>query len=261
MKTDAGSHNNPAGPKSGFGVQTIELSATNCYLLPCDGGYLQIDCGFPGEYEAYTHRLGLLGIEPSEVRYLLLTHHHDDHAGFAAELLGKTDARLIVQQRALPFLARGVFEGKGRPLNTRVRLLMGSFSFLKKRGCPPVFPRSTDHVVEGDDNKLLRSIGIDGDILYTPGHTTDSMSVVLVGGDAFVGDAAMNFLKVCAIHYHPIFITDLRDVYEGWERIKERGASTIYPAHGGVFNADRLVPDERLMNRSVHGIGTNKPAA
>jgi glyoxylase-like metal-dependent hydrolase (beta-lactamase superfamily II) len=261
MKTDNYSRNNPAGPTKGTDVRTVALSATNCYLLPCAGGYLQIDCGFPGEYEAYTQKLGRLGIEPSEIRYLLLTHHHDDHAGFAAELLEKTGARLIVQQRSLPFLARGVFEGKGRPLNLRIRLLMGMFSFLKKRGCPPVFPRATDHVVAGDDHELLRSIGIDGDILYTPGHTTDSMSVVLSGGDTFVGGAAMNFLKACAIHYHPIFITDIGEVYAGWERIRGQGGTTIYPAHGKPFNAVRLVPDERLMKGSVQGIGTHKRGA
>ncbi len=171
-----------------------------------------------------------------------MTHHHDDHAGFAAELLEKTGARLIVHEKALPFLARGVFEGKSRPLNRRVKVILGIFSFFRKRVCPPVVPRRDDHVVAGDDRGFLRSIGIDGDILYTPGHTSDSMSVVMSNGDAFVGDAAMNFLKVCTIHYHPIFIMDIDEVYASWEKLRAYGAKTIYPAHGKAFGVNNLVP-------------------
>jgi glyoxylase-like metal-dependent hydrolase (beta-lactamase superfamily II) len=227
-------------------VRTVSLSATNCYLVPCRGGYLQVDCGFPNEFDRYVKGLGQLGIDLSEIRYLLLTHHHDDHAGFAAELLEKTGVRLIVHERALPFLARGVFEGKGKLLNLRVKLLLGTFSFFRKRVFPPVVPRRGDYILQGDDRKLLRSLGIDGDILYTPGHTTDSISVVLSGGDALVGDLAMNFLKVCTIHYHPIAIVDIRDVYAGWEKVKRYGARTIYPAHGKPFGVERLVPRKKV---------------
>jgi len=226
-------------------MQTVVLSATNCYLLPCNGGYLQIDCGFPNEFDTYVKRLKRLDIDPSEIRYLLLTHHHDDHAGFAAELLEKTGARLIVHERALPFLARGVFEGKGKLLNLRVKVIFRVFSFFRKRVCPPVIPRPDDHIIKGDDDKLLRSIGIDGDILYTPGHTSDSVSAVLSGGDAFVGDAAMNFLRICTIHYHPIAIVDIDDVYASWEKIRTYGGQTIYPAHGKAFRATGLVPSRK----------------
>jgi hydroxyacylglutathione hydrolase len=222
-------------------MKIVKLSATNCYLLRCDGGYLQIDCGFPEEYNAYVRKLERLGVDPSEIKYLLLTHHHDDHAGFAAKLLRKTGGRLIVSDKALPFLARGVFEGRGKPLNFRVRVILGTFSFFRKRVFSPVRPRPGDFIVAGDDHGLLRSIGIDGDILSTPGHTSDSITVVISNGDAFVGDAAMNFLKICTIHYHPIFITDIDRVYKSWEKIERYGARVIYPSHGKPFGVEKLV--------------------
>jgi glyoxylase-like metal-dependent hydrolase (beta-lactamase superfamily II) len=54
-------------------------------------------------------------------------------------------------------------------------------------------------VVSSDDFDLLKNIGIEGKILYTPGHLRDSISVVLSDGNAFVGDAAMNFLNFCGM--------------------------------------------------------------
>ena len=52
-----------------------------------------------------------------------------------------------------------------------------------------------DYIVEGDNYEVLKEIGIDRTIFYTPGHTDDSISVVLSYGRAFVGDAAMNFFE------------------------------------------------------------------
>ena len=52
-----------------------------------------------------------------------------------------------------------------------------------------------DIIIEGDNDEFLKGIGIDGVILHTPGHTRDSISVLLSDGSAFVGDAAMNFLR------------------------------------------------------------------
>jgi glyoxylase-like metal-dependent hydrolase (beta-lactamase superfamily II) len=43
-----------------------------------------------------------------------------------------------------------------------------------------------------DSGLPLNDYGISGRIVYTPGHTKGSISVVLDSGEAFVGDLAMN---------------------------------------------------------------------
>jgi glyoxylase-like metal-dependent hydrolase (beta-lactamase superfamily II) len=63
---------------------------------------------------------------------------------------------------------------------------------------------------------------------------------VLSDGNAFVGDAAMNFLNFCGIGYRPIFIEDIELVFESWHKLVEHGAETIYPAHGRPFSAKKL---------------------
>lgn len=95
-------------------------------------------------------------------------------------------------------------------------------------------------VLTGDEPELLNSIGIDGKILYTPGHTRDSISVILSDGRAFVGDAAMNFLRLTGVGRHPIYVEDINMVYASWKRLIEQGAKVIYPAHGRPFSAREL---------------------
>ncbi|MHC4604958.1 MAG: MBL fold metallo-hydrolase, partial [Planctomycetota bacterium] len=94
-------------------------------------------------------------------------------------------------------------------------------------------------------DNLLKGIGIDGVILHTPGHTSDSISVLLSDGSAFVGDAAMNFLRGTGVGHRPIYIEDINTVYESWRKLRERGARVIYPSHGRPFSATKLVQHGR----------------
>jgi len=80
-------------------------------------------------------------------------------------------------------------------------------------------------IVSGVDSRLLGSLGIDGQILHTPGHTHDSMSIVLADGRAFVGDLAMTLLSFCGCRSRPIYVTD-------WTRSTEAGRSSSIMARG-----------------------------
>ena len=60
--------------------------------------------------------------------------------------------------------------------------------------------------------ELLKVNSIDGEILYTPGHSEDSISLI-VGDSAFVGDL---------IPYDPLWPKDA---------LHERGVQIIYAGH------------------------------
>ena len=57
----------------------------NTWLYPIEGGWVMIDTGYENSYHKVLKRLNKLLIKPEEVRYLFLTHAHDDHAGFLEE--------------------------------------------------------------------------------------------------------------------------------------------------------------------------------
>ncbi len=220
----------------------LNLGITKCYLLECSEGYLLIDTAYPKEYEKFVKAIYWLDVEQNSVRYLLLTHHHDDHAGFAARLVEKTNCKVIVHQNAILPLSKGESEDTIKPVNQCVSVVFSLFKRIHREfKYPPLSIIDKNNIVSGDDFDLLKSIGIEGKILHTPGHSTDSISVVLSDGNAFVGDAAMNFLNLCDIKYRPIFIEDVESVFESWQKLIEHGAKRIYPAHGRPFSVKKLI--------------------
>jgi glyoxylase-like metal-dependent hydrolase (beta-lactamase superfamily II) len=212
--------------------------------LKCTDGYLLIDTSYPKCYSRFKSKLAKLGIAVSDIKYLLLTHHHDDHAGFAAELVRASGCKVIVHRNALPALEQGNSEHACKPVNLRVKVTFTLFSWLHgKYTYPPLTVTDRDVVLEGDDESFLRSIGVDGVILHTPGHTFtgDSISVILSDGSAFVGDAAMNCTWWTGIRHKPVYLSNIDTVYESWRKLRQYGAKVIYPSHGKLFSATELV--------------------
>ena len=229
------------GNRVSQGFYRLNLGITKCYLLECSRGYLLIDTAYPKDYVKFMKAIDRLGIGLDKIRYLLLTHHHDDHAGFAARLVERTGCKAIVHQDAILPLRKGQSEDTIAPVNHCIRAIFSLFRVIHREfNYPPLALTQEDRIISGDDFDLLKDIGIDGKILHTPGHSRDSMSVVLSDGSAFVGDAAMNFLNFCCIRYRPIFIDDIDLVFESWQKLTEHRAERIYPAHGDPFSVEKL---------------------
>jgi glyoxylase-like metal-dependent hydrolase (beta-lactamase superfamily II) len=227
---------------SGHSIKSVKLGWTWCYLLKCTGGYLLIDVYYPGYYAKFEKKLAGTGIATSEIKYVLLTHHHDDHAGFAAELVRHTGCRVIAHRNALSALEQGESEDAGGELvNRRLKVVFSFYMLVHKEfKFPPVQLAERDVIIDGDNDEFLKGIGIDGIILHTPGHTRDSMSVLLSDGSSFVGDAAMNFLRWTGVGNRPIYVEDIEAVYKSWRRLRQHGAKVIYPSHGSCFSATKL---------------------
>jgi len=231
----------------------LNLGITKVYLIQCNNGYLLIDTGYSKDYQKFLKEMNKIVIKTDQINYLLLTHYHDDHAGFARQLKDEFNINLIVQEKSINHLKEGdsgVSEDE-YPLNRRVEILMNFFmKFHKNFKFPPVTVGQNDYIVDGDDCKLLRKLGVHGDIIYTPGHTTDSMSVIMDNGDTFCGDVAMNFLRFTGIKHRPIYINSIEDVFKSWNKMLKKGAKTIYPAHGNAFPAENLLRYLKLFNKT-----------
>ena len=220
----------------------INLGVTKCFLLKCTDGYLLIDTAYSRRYSAFKRKLNVLGISLNEIKYLLLTHHHDDHTGFAAQLLKEITPEIIIHKEEIQGVKNGYHDEGLEAVNTCIKVFLTIFNPHRGHRFTPVnLDNYTAHIVEGDNIQLLKDLcGIEGKILHTPGHTPGSISVILDSGDAFVGDAAMNFLNFCRIRYRPIYLSDIASVFASWEKIGISNAKIIYPAHGKPFLASTL---------------------
>ncbi|MCK4730977.1 MAG: MBL fold metallo-hydrolase [Methanophagales archaeon] len=145
----------------------------------------------PKKSQKFLKTLSQLSIEPQEVSLILLTHCHWDHIGSAAEIKTFTGAKLAIHRngkdwvekkelKTIPPPATSLWGGLARATTVRLFTVMASYS------------RTTVDLVLGDEQFSSSDYCIAGEVVYTPGHSSDSVSLLLDAGDAFVGDLAMN---------------------------------------------------------------------
>ncbi len=68
----------------------------NNYLIKTGKGWIAVDTGYAGGLQRFLTGLQKNGIEPQEIKYIFLTHVHDDHAGYLEELMQATGATLVM---------------------------------------------------------------------------------------------------------------------------------------------------------------------
>jgi glyoxylase-like metal-dependent hydrolase (beta-lactamase superfamily II) len=93
-------------------------------------------------------------------------------------------------------------------------------------------------IVLEDDEFSLEEYGVSGKIVYAPGHSSGSVSILLETGEAFVGDMAMNKFLLRLSPGLPIYAEDWSKLIESWKMLLNRGIKTVYPAHGEPFSVD-----------------------
>lgn len=222
----------------------LDLGITKVYLLPINEGYILVDTGYEKDYKKFIRLLNKNSIDISQIKYLFITHYHDDHAGFAARLKKEHSIPLIVQNISAGLLSKGDSDGQEaeNAITKRIEFIFNIFSiFHNGFKYPPVFIDEDDIIIDGDNKIVLRNLNLDADIIYTPGHTCDSMSIICDDGTAFVGDACMNMFNFLGANYRPIYYTNLSKMYQSIEKIISLGAKKIVPSHGKEFDVLKLL--------------------
>jgi len=225
--------------------QKITLSQTNCFLLLTANGCLLVDCGNACDEHALTLKLKKLGLSPSSIQYLLLTHHHSDHCGLLSFLVSANpNIKIIMSQKCARYLELGFNHVQPEEKYASTPLQYAITLFQKLSGklsntFLPYYARSGDILLGEEFADLLPIAGIDGIILPTPGHTEDSISLV-VGENAFVGDAARTLLNFLGAAYEPILIYNRNVCLKSWERIIDTRARLVHPSHGESFDIKHI---------------------
>lgn len=219
----------------GINIYPIPLGFDSCYIIQ-DKGVIMIDSGAPKKVKDFIKGIERVSIKPEEVQLIVITHGHWDHIGSAKEIKEITGAKIAMHQREKDWL-----EKSSKPMPPGVTLWGRIFSTIMKMFLPLVHIPSTDvDLALGEEDLSLAEYGIPGKVIYTPGHSSGSVSVLLETGDVFVGDLAMNKFPLRLSPGLPIFAEDLQKVKESWKLLLDQGIKTIYPAHGEPFSADTI---------------------
>lgn len=218
----------------------INTGITRSFLLPCQDGYLLIDTAYAHQFGKFLRLIEKAVVTPGQIRFLLLTHHHHDHSGFAAKLQGLSGCRLIYHKSAIPHLQSGTVAETMKPLNRCMHIALKLMKpLMPKPEFDPLSLGSNDIVIADDQTKSDSIIGLKGNILHTPGHSADSISFVLENGHAFVGDAMMN-IPVCGLKKRPFLLEGEEDLNKSWKKLIHAGARHFHPAHGKAFGLEKL---------------------
>jgi glyoxylase-like metal-dependent hydrolase (beta-lactamase superfamily II) len=179
-------------------IQTITHKHANIYLIGEGNRYLLFDCGWQDSFPVIKKALRGFGVTFEQIVGVFVSHFHPDHAG-TVELLRRHGVRPLMLERQTAYIDRlnEFFAAQKNDPN-------GAYAPLNPNDIEPLTLESV--------RQLLSDNGIDGEILYTPGHSEDSISLI-IGGSAVVGDL------------QPY------DREESWAALRARGAVNIYAAH------------------------------
>ena len=95
-----------------------------------------------------------------------------------------------------------------------------------------------------EDNLSQIESNLNGQILFTPGHTADSISL-LADGNLFCGDAAMDGIP--SSHKITIWVEDKVAFEKSWDEMIASGAKKIFPAHGSPFCPCELRKNKKFI--------------
>ncbi len=225
-------------------IYPISLGFDRTYLLRGQG-VVMIDAGVPRKGQAFLEGLRKTPITPGSIRLLILTHGHWDHIGSAKDIRELTGARIAMHGREKDCLEKSL-----KPLPPPVTPAAAIFMAIMKRFMPFIkIPPAAVDIVLGDEDFPLDDFGIAGRVVYTPGHSPGSVSVLMDTGEAFVGDSAMNAFPLRLRPGLPVFAEDMQGVRDSWKRLLDCGAKVVYPAHGSPFPAEKM---RRFLDQPPH---------
>ncbi|HXY81173.1 MAG TPA: MBL fold metallo-hydrolase [Gaiellaceae bacterium] len=193
------------------------------YLLETDDGPALFDCGPSSTIAALKEGLAARGLQLADVRHLLLSHIHLDHAGAAGTLVREHPALQVhVSEIGAPHLV------DPERLESSARRLYGDTFDTLWGELAPVPPENV-HVV-GE-----RVLGLD--CFPTPGHASHHVCYLDRDGTLWAGDAAgVRILPAGRTVLPPTPPPDV-DVEE-WQRtldeIERRGPERLALVHFGV---------------------------
>lgn len=159
--------------KDVFMVGSGQIGLSNrmdCHIYLIDGGeeLALIDAGVGLETELILNNIRQEGFNEKEIRYLLLTHCHADHAGGCKEIKMQTGCKIIATEIEGTLLERGTDEELG-------------LDVAKRSGIYPqdyVFPHcKADWIVKDDDKIKVGKYKIN--VIEVPGHSRGSACYLL----------------------------------------------------------------------------------
>ena len=204
-------------------ITELKYSSTNTYLVHGKKGNLLFDTGWAGTFPQLCRTLGEKKLRLQDIKYLLISHFHPDHMGIAQEIAdsGVTIAAADVQTGYI-HCSDHIFEKEENS------------AFI------PIDDTKIRVVPVSKSRKFLREICISGEIIHTPGHSDDSISLWLDKEKTLlVGD--LNPLYELEMH-------DGTQISESWEKLLKLSPRIVCYGHAQTAVLDGSFSTKPMMS-------------
>ncbi len=201
-------------------VYYVGSAGLTSWLITTPAGHVLLDGGLPENAPLIERNIVRLGFRLRDVKILLNTHAHFDHAGGLAALRRNTQARLFSSAGDRDALERGVYAGAEDRQAWRF---------------PPV---AVDSVIADGGTVTLGGVTLTANI--TPGHTAGCTSWTLpVMADGarhtaiFFCSASVAANRLAPNPQYPGIVADYRRTFE---RLRAMDADVFFAAHTELFD-------------------------
>ena len=149
----------------------LKYGNTNTFFIRGSSGSLLVDTDYAGTLPAFYRAIKAQGIKVSDIDYIMATHYHPDHMGLIGELT-KQGVRLLLLDIQKP----------------HIHFSDGIFARDRRLAYEPFSAEEAVCIAASESRGFLKALGIGGEVIHTPSHSPDSLSLILDSGDCFVGD-------------------------------------------------------------------------
>lgn len=194
------------------------------YLMESNEGLILVETGPETTFENLKKAIKKTGHSWREVKHVLLTHIHFDHAG-AAWKFADNGAKIYVHPIGLPHL-----NNPEKLWNSAKRIYQGDMERLWGE----MKPIDKDLLVAVEDGDELEIGGVHIKAHYTPGHAIHH-NAYQVGDVIFTGDVAgVRINNGPAVPPCPPPDIHIEDWKESIQKLRELNPKTLYLAHYGM---------------------------
>lgn len=187
-------------------ISKLRYGNTNTFFIQGIGGSLLIDTDFAGTLTAFYRVIKEHNITISDISYILATHYHPDHIGLVSELM-KQEVKLLLIDTQI----------------SHIHFADEIFKRDKRLKYEPINMDNSIIISSKDSREFLENMGIEGEIISTPSHSEDSISLILDNGICFVGDLE-------PIEYLDAYDNNVK-LESDWKKVMSYNPKIIYYAH------------------------------
>lgn len=223
-----------------FRIPILPFNMVNAHLVKCEAGCILVDAGIPGSEHKIGRALAQQSLSFRDIKLIIVTHAHTDHAGSAARLRELSGAPILGHRDDADQY------GRKAPMTFCPTGPVGRL-FLRTPAPHQAYQGFLlDIMMTNGESVNLQEFGVDGIVRHTAGHTPGSIAIELSSQEALVGDLLASGILIGGIAFtgraiRPPFEDDPESVARELLRMVEGGTKHFYMGHGGPLEAAEVM--------------------